>query len=439
MKQVDHKSKYPPHSFSETRDSSDSYWKYPQKKSQSFPGGRSSRNPETVTSYYSCSTSYKPTKSYVCPDSIYSKYTSSHDPDPSHCNPQSHSKSGKDKYYLSNYSIARKNRYDEDLGDNEKLKYIKEELENFTEDNGEADAEEEVTEDGNETDEFLNKDYEEQITDDEREEECDTSQQTHRAQRIGKKEALLRQQQWRAVEEQNLRRLHCKQRAALGQGHSSPSRYCHKIADHDDHEPLSEDDFVPTSLKNSTKRPTSDYQQWSHSRNESDRYDSVSPPVQTPRRARTKPEIDQVIEPEFYKIRKCNRCGSVSSKKSELPTKGSCRFDDRGGIPTKGPIGDEPDSYEQAYYGRCLLRHSAKDTNEIPNSMYSMKARRPRDVKSPTIYEVPEQGQADKFSSDYPRSSARHHRRAVDTFPEKMKCTVHTSYSPSRMSPRYVE
>lgn len=42
-------------------------------------------------------------------------------------------------------SIVRKNRYGEDIGDNEKLKYIKEELENFTEDNTEADADEEGT------------------------------------------------------------------------------------------------------------------------------------------------------------------------------------------------------------------------------------------------------------------------------------------------------
>lgn len=44
MKQVEgYKSKYMPRSFSETKDSPDSYWKHPQKKSQSFPVGRNSR------------------------------------------------------------------------------------------------------------------------------------------------------------------------------------------------------------------------------------------------------------------------------------------------------------------------------------------------------------------------------------------------------------
>lgn len=103
------------------------------------------RSPEAMASYYSSSTTYKPTKSYACPGPTYSKYTSSQNPDTSYYGRQSYSKLGKEKHYPPNFAIVRKNRYGEDIGDNEKLKYIKEELENFTEDNTEADADEEGT------------------------------------------------------------------------------------------------------------------------------------------------------------------------------------------------------------------------------------------------------------------------------------------------------
>lgn len=116
-------------------------------------------------------------------------------------------------------------------------------------------------------------------------------------------------------------------------------RYHHNAAEQDDLEPLSEEDFVPTPLKNPTTRPTTDYHQRSQSKNESDRYNAVTLPMQTSRRARTKPEMDQLVESEFNKTRKCNRCGNMSNKKSDPPTKNGYRFDDHGNIPTKGPIG----------------------------------------------------------------------------------------------------
>lgn len=113
-------------------------------------------------------------------------------------------------------------------------------------------------------------------------------------------------------------------------------RYYHTVAEHEVPEPLSEEDFVRMSSKSPTRRQLQDYRQWASSRNETDRYDDV---VQTTRRARTKPDLDRLIEAELYRTRRCNRCGNMSGKRNDLPAKNGCRFDDRANIPTKGPIG----------------------------------------------------------------------------------------------------
>ncbi|XP_076167631.1 uncharacterized protein LOC143146831 [Ptiloglossa arizonensis] len=440
MKQVEnYKAKCVPQSVSESRNSND-YWNYQQKKSQPLPVGRS-RNQEAAASY-SSSTTYKPQKDHVCSGPTYSKYVTSHGSDVSQHGQQSHPKSGRDKHAF-NYATTRKYRYDEELGNNEKLKYFPEDLENFTEDNAEEDAEEEE-DDREETGEFLGKDYDEQEADDEIDEESDTSPPIHRAQR-GKKEAMLRQR-WKDIEQQqSARRTCCQQRVlSSGQGHSSPARYYHTVAEHDIPEPLSEDSSqrrnVPTSQKSPTRRSPVEYHRWASSRGEFDRYDAVALPVQ-PRRARTKPEMDHPIDSELGKPRKCNRCGSLSGKKSESSTKNSCRFDDRTNFPTKGPIGDEPESHEQTFSGCCNLRHTANDAsccNDNPSHLYVTKPRRSRDTKSPTIYEFSEQGQVD-LTNDYSRSSSRYRKKSADVFTDKAKRLMHPSHGVARVSARYEE
>ncbi|XP_053984548.1 uncharacterized protein LOC128879437 [Hylaeus volcanicus] len=430
MKQVEcHKSKYM-QPLSDGRNSPDVYWNHQQKKSQYPPHGRGSRSPEALASY-SFLTAYKPPRTHACSGQVCPKYTSSHGPDVSRHGPQSHSKLPRDKYAVN---FSRKNRYDEESGNNEKRNYFEEELGNFTED-AEEDVEGEATED--EAGEFLAKDYDEQEADDEVDEESDAPQ-TYRAKR-GKKEALLRLQRWRHSEQQQDPRRHCHQQcvSAQGQGHSSSPRYYHNVAEHDVSPAPSEEDFVPTSLKSPTRRSAADYHQWTPpSRGESDRYDGLAMPIQ-PRRARTKPEMDHLIESELGKLKKCNRCGSLSNKKSE-PHKNNCRFDDRSNFPAKGPIGDEPGIHDQAYYGRSSLRHSSKDPNDVSSSPYSSKQRRSREVNSPPIYEVAEHNQLDHLSNDYSRSSSRYHRKAADVFPEKMKRSVHTSHDIPRGT-RYEE
>ncbi|XP_034181174.2 uncharacterized protein LOC117604804 isoform X1 [Osmia lignaria lignaria] len=433
MKQVEnYKSKYMPRSFSETKDSPDSYWKYQQKRSQSFPVGRNSRNPEAVASYYSSSTTYKPQRSHVCSSPTHSKCTSLHSPELIHHVTQGHCKPTRDKHYPSSFSPTRKTHYDDELGDNEKLKYINEESENFTEDNAEEDAEEEE-EEHEEAAEFLDKDYEGQEGDDETEEEFLTSQQTHRGQRVSKKDALLKQR-WRSID-QEPRRFRCQQHVDLAlAGHASSPRYYHNAAEHEISEPLSDEEFVLTSLKSPTRRSPADYHQWPQ--NKSDRYDDNSIPIQSPRRARTKPNMDQLIESEYRRTRRCNRCGNLSNRKNELLSKNGCRYDDRTNSPTKGPIGDEPETHEQMFCGRCNLRHNAKDTTDTLSPLYSTKSRKSRDSKSPTAYDVPEQGQMDKLSNEYSRYSSRYQRKAAEAYHEKLKRVLQGT---ARVSPRYVD
>ena len=107
------------------------------------------------------------------------------------------------------------------------------------------------------------------------------------------------------------------------------------MAEPEEPEPLSEEDFVRTS----PRRQPADYRQWSSSRNESDRYEDVATSMQPTRRARTKPDVDRLIEPELNRTRRCDRCGSLSKSKNVQLFKNTCRFDDCASIPIKGPIG----------------------------------------------------------------------------------------------------
>ena len=107
------------------------------------------------------------------------------------------------------------------------------------------------------------------------------------------------------------------------------------MAEPEETEPLSEEDFVRTSLR----RQPADYRRWSPSRNEPDRYDDVATSMQSARRARTKPDVDRLMESESNRTRRCDRCGSLSSSKNAPPFKNTCRFDDCASMPIKGPIG----------------------------------------------------------------------------------------------------
>lgn len=103
--------------------------------------------------------------------------------------------------------------------------------------------------------------------------------------------------------------------------------------------------------------------------------------------------------------------------------------------------GDESENHEQTFCGRCNVRYNSKDpcgATDIPSPLYTMKSRRSREVKSPTIYEVPEQSQ-DKLSTDYPRSLSRYQRKLTDAYTEKLKRSLHTSHGTARTSFRHVE
>ncbi|XP_076645074.1 uncharacterized protein LOC143354695 [Halictus rubicundus] len=431
MKPADsHKHKTTSQSFSDSRNLPDSCRGYQQKSVQCPSFNRSGRSPEAVASYYSSSTSYKPTKGYGCAKPI--KCVQPHSAEVSHHGLQAaHLKLDRSKHYPPNAVAKSKIRYEDELA-NEKFKYV-DDLENLTEDNRDEDAEEEEDDHGD-ADEFLNKEYDEHEADDEIEEESDPSPQTHRAQRACKKEVDPRQQRWKAVD-QDPRRLRCQQRVlAVGQGHSQNPRYYYH--EHEVPEPLSEEDFVPTSMKNVMRRPM-DYHQWSPSRCEANRYHPPSSHVQS-RRTRTKPDVGQFLEAELGKIRKCHRCGNLSSRNSMSPLRNSCRFNDRASFPTKGPIGDEPESRDQLFCGNCILRHSPEGINvisDVPPVQYTTKSYKSRDTKSPKIYQMPESDRLDHLASDYSRTSARYHRKPMDH--EKMKRSLHDSYVPPHLLSRY--
>ncbi|XP_003249877.1 uncharacterized protein LOC100577080 isoform X1 [Apis mellifera] len=420
MKQAENlRSKYIQHMYFDTRDPPDTCWRHPQRRSQSFPLSRS-RSPESPTNYYS-SSSYKPQKGHMCSGPMYSKYTSHHGSDVAYMQPRS--KSHRDVHHPSNLSPKRKIHYDDELGDIEKLKLIDEELGNIVEGNMDENVEEEIT--AEEDHEYLDKDYEEHEADDEVEEESDPTPHAHRSQRANKTEAMLKQR-WRSEQQPDPRRIRGQQRVTLVDN-PSPSRYYHNVAEHDISEPLSEEDFVRTSMKTSKRQPSDYY--WVP-RNEPDRYENVTPLM---RRARTKPDMDRLMDSEMSKARRCNRCGNLSNKKNEPPVKSTCRFDDSANIPIKGSIGDEPENHEQLY-GRCKYATKEANSMDIP-TLYAMKSRRPRDAKSP-IYDIPEHGQ-EKLPPEYCRSSR--YPRKSDAFMEKSKRSLHTSHGTARIPPRYVE
>lgn len=94
-----------------------------------------------MASYYSSSTSYKPTKGYGCSKPI--KCVQPHSAEVSHHGMQGHPKLDRTKHYPASAVAKCKIRYEDELA-NEKFKYI-DDLENLTEDNRDEDAEEEGT------------------------------------------------------------------------------------------------------------------------------------------------------------------------------------------------------------------------------------------------------------------------------------------------------
>ncbi|KAK1130874.1 hypothetical protein K0M31_017178 [Melipona bicolor] len=463
MKQVDgHKSKCVARSYLDARDHPDSCRKRTQKKSQSFLVNKSSkpccnkhfyekvstdcslieiflRNPELSSSYYSTPTCcYKPQRNASIHDSDDAPYLQ---------RDVSRSKPNRDKH-RSGYT-SRKTHYDDEVRNVDSFEFTDDKLGGLAGGHVVEDVEEEVAEDDREVlAEFLNNDYEEREEFDETDEiendESDRSPQTQRSrsQRGSKPEAtasLTKQQRWRGAEQQpDTRKFRCQQRVATHlRNHPPPSRYYHSVAEPEETEPLSEEDFVRTSLR----RQPADYRQWwSSSRNEPDRYDDVATSMQSTRRARTKPAVDRTMEPELNGTRRCDRCGSLSSSKNGPPLKNTCRFDDCASIPIKGPIGDEPDNYEQTFCGRCNSRDPSGIV-DAPSSAYATKSRRPRETRSPTFYELPDQSQ-EKFSSDYSRSPSRYQSgRPVyaDRFAERSKRSLHASRGNARTLPRYVE
>ncbi|XP_031845701.1 uncharacterized protein LOC116432665 [Nomia melanderi] len=417
-------------SFSDSRNLPDSCWNYQRNGQSSF--NRSSRNAETVAGYHSSST-YKAPKGYTSSKTTQLKCIPPRSGELPRHGLQSHSKFDRDKHYHSKIPAKSKNRYEGYTGE---LKYVDDEV---TEDNGEEIVEEEGTEDEPaDTGEFLNKEYDEQEADDEIDEESDPSPQMHREQRACK-EADLRQARWKAIDQQqNPRRLRCQQHVlAVGQGHSPTTRFYQHVAKHEVPEPLSDEDFVPTSMRHLTRR-SADYHRWSQSRGEPNRHDAAPLHAQS-RRARTKPDVNQLVDTEYTRTRKCHRCGSLSNRANVSPLRNGCRFNDRDSFPTKGPIGDEPESHEQTFCGRCVMRHNPGDTNGVNDmqpSLYATKPRKFRDTKSPAFYQIPQQDRMDRLASDYSRSSSRYHRKPDH---EKTKRSLHASYGLPHLWPRYEE
>ncbi|XP_033332824.2 uncharacterized protein LOC117224181 [Megalopta genalis] len=422
-----HKQNNMSQSFFNSRNLPDSCRGYQNKKVQYSSTSRSGRTPEAVTSCYSSSTSYKP--GYVCSKPLHTKCVRPHSSDAAHDGHPTHAKLDKGKHYPSNVPNKGKIRYEDELINNEKFKYVDDELENMTEDNVEYADEEE--DDRADTDEFLSKEYGEHEADDEIE-ESDSSPQPHRAQRACKKEAELRQLRWKTVgQQEDPRRLRCPQRVlAVGQGHSPTPRYYQH--EHEVPEPLSEEDFVPTSMKSLIRR-SMDHHHWSPSRGDPIRYDTASLPVQPSRRARTKPDMDQLLEAELGKTRQCHRCGSLSSKKPVSPLRNSCRFNNCTGFPTKGPIGENQERYDQLFCGHCVLRHNPELANGVgPHPLHPTKQRKPRDVKSPTKYQMPDQDHIEQLANDYSRTLSKLHRKSADH--ERAKRSLHTYGLPHLLS-----
>lgn len=99
------------------------------------------RNAETVAGYHS-SSAHKATKGYTSSKTMQPKCIPPHSDEASRYRLQSHSRFDRDKHYHSKIPINSKNRTE---GYNGGLKYVDDELENLTEDNGEEVVEEEGT------------------------------------------------------------------------------------------------------------------------------------------------------------------------------------------------------------------------------------------------------------------------------------------------------
>ncbi|XP_029159087.1 LOW QUALITY PROTEIN: uncharacterized protein LOC114931271, partial [Nylanderia fulva] len=322
------------------------YWKYLQRNTQEAndKNTRRHQNPisEPTVSYYSSANSYKTLKRNSYPRSMHLKYPSGLTEVPQ-LYQQNTTKSGKNKDYTNNVAVVNKDRYKNRQEDDSNVEYIDEELGNFTEDNLEDDVEEEAENDQERVGESLNKEYDEQEADDEVDEESDALAEPHAIQRnTVKKDASLRTQQRMQIinQQQNPHRVHYSQYSPkLYQAHPSPTRYYRNVLDRDIHEAMSEEDlYTAQALKNPPRRLSAGcHQNWIPHRNSTDRYDTITSPKQSSRRAQTRPEMKSYTEAELVDRKKCSRCGNVSIRRHPRNfQRNNCRFQDNPNISTKG-------------------------------------------------------------------------------------------------------
>ncbi|XP_035733828.1 uncharacterized protein LOC118446824 isoform X2 [Vespa mandarinia] len=401
----------------DVRDSSDANWKYLHKHNSSVPPNKANRRQvnataEPVSNYYFTMNSYKQPKHHNCESPTHTKYTTCQNTEPHRWTSHNQTKIPRNKFYTTNNNIAivRRSNYNKnELEDDEKVRYVDEEMGNFTEDNIEEDAIEEVEDDQEETAESVDKDYEEHEADDEIDEESDSPiLRSQKLQRRPKKDEILQEQQRSKLvkQQQDPRKLHYQQYIQNSyDSHPSRRRYYHDLDDRDATEFYSDKEPIepPTPPKNSIRRLGNCYQHRTPSRSSSDRYDTIASLNQSIRRPRPRQDVEALLHSENNK--KCIRCGAPSGNRSSTTSKkNSCRFQEHPNFIVKESIGDDMDAVEKIICSRCNVKHNSEDIERpyrlTRSALQTLKPRRSKGSKG--IYEVSEDYQInEEIPNDY--------------------------------------
>ncbi|XP_043665212.1 uncharacterized protein LOC122627782 [Vespula pensylvanica] len=438
----------------DVRDSSDANWKYLHKHNPSVPSNKANRRQfnataEPVTNYHSTMNSYKQTKHHNCGSPTHTKYTTCQNTEPQRWTSHNQAKTPRNKFYNTNNNIAivRRSTYNKnELEDDEKVRYADEELGNFTEDNPEEDAIEEVEDDQEETAESVDKDYEEHEADDEIDEESDSPiLRSQKLQRRPKKDEISQEQQRSKIvkQQQDPRKLHYQQYVHNSfDSHPSRRRYYHDLDDRDATEFYSDEEAIqpPTPPKNSIRRLANYHQHWIPSRNSSDRYDTIASLNQSIRRPRARQDVENLLHSEHNNTKKCIRCGAPSGNRSSTTSKkNSCRFQEHPNFVVKESIGDDMDAVEKIICGRCNVKHNSEDIERpyrlTRSALQTLKPRRSKGSKG--IYEVSEDCQiGEEIPNDY-MTNRYSKDTAANTVHERTRHSAPTTRGANRSSSRY--
>ncbi|KAI4490008.1 hypothetical protein M0804_004190 [Polistes exclamans] len=425
------------------RDSSNANWKYINKQNSSVPSNKDNRKQlnataEQITNYYPSMNSYKQTKRNNYESPMHTKYTTFQNIEPHRWTTHNHTRTPRNKLYATNNNVAivRKSIYKKnDLeDDDENVRYADEELGNFTEDNAEEDAIDEVEEDQEETTESIDKDYEEHEADDEIDEESDsTVLRSPKWQRRPKKDGISQEQQRSRIikqqQQQQLdpRRLRYQQYIQNSyDSHPSRIRYYQDLDDRDETELYTYEEPVrpPTPPKSSIRRSgTNHHQHWIPFRSSSDRYDTNPSLNQSIRRSQPKKDVDDLLHSENKNTKKCIRCGAPSgSRLSTKNKKNVCRFQEYPDYIVKESFGDNMDAVDKILCGRCNInKHNCEDIEgsyrSTRSTLQTLKPRRSKGSKGiseisedfPITEDIPNDYMTNRYSRD-PSANTVHDR-----------------------------